>query len=136
MSPDGQHAIMAKLQQGEGYLNGSPVLAMNISTAFAQGLDAKNLYSEVLFLPDGHPLGKDAAGKLWLLRPTTRLLYFTPPPVPPHASVGGYAINFAATKLAWRLTTGLEGPRPHAELWVAGAPPTPEPPKSSRPGED
>jgi hypothetical protein len=136
MSPDTQHALMAKPQQGEGYLNGSPVLAINITTAFAQGLDSTHLYSEVLFLPDGHALGKDAVGALWLLLPKTRLPYFTPPPAPRHSSVGAYAINFAATRLAWTVTTGLDGHNPHADLWVVQAPPTPEPPKDSQHGED
>jgi hypothetical protein len=136
MSSDGFHAILVKPQAGQGYLNGSPVLALNISTGFAQGLNTEHLYSEVLFLPDGHPLGKDAAGALWLLRPKSRLAYFTPPKAPKHSTIDGYAINFAATKLAWTVTTDLEGKSPHAELWVAGAPPTPEPPKVAKAGED
>ena len=136
MSSDGLHAILVKPEAGQGYLNGSPALAININTAFAQGLDTDHLYSEVLFLPDGHPLGKDAAGALWLLRPRSRLAYFTPPAVSRHSTVDGYDINFAATKLAWTVTTDLEGKSPHAELWVAGAPPTPEPPKSSKTDEN
>jgi hypothetical protein len=112
------------------------VLALNISTAFAQGLDIENLYTEVLILPDGHPLGKSAGGGLWLLRPKSRLAYFTPPLMPKHSSVDGYAINFAATKLAWTVTSDLEAPNPHAELWVGGAPPTPVPPKGAGAGEE
>jgi hypothetical protein len=136
MSSDGLHAVVVKLQEGQGYLNGSHVLAFNISTAFAQGLDVKNLYSEVLFLPDGHPLGKAAGGGLWVLRPKDRLGYFEPPPVPNHSSVDGYAINFAATRLAWTVTSDLDAKNPHAELWVAGAPPTPNPPQEPGKGEE
>jgi len=87
-------------------------------------------------LPDGHPLAEDATGALWLLRPKSRLPYFTPPPPPKHSTIDGYHINFAATKLAWTVTTDLEGKSPHAELWVAGAPPTPALPKGTRAGED
>jgi hypothetical protein len=135
MSSDGIHAAMTRTQQGEGYLNGSPVLALNISTAFVQGLDTEHLYSEVLFLPDGHVLGKEAGGSLWLLRPKSRLAYFVPPAGPKHSTIDGYSINFAATKLAWTVTSEVEGSHPRAELWVAGAPPTPEPPKGSK-GDD
>jgi hypothetical protein len=136
MSGDGQHAALVRSQEGQGYLNGAHVLALNIGTAFAQGLDIENLYTEVLFLPDGHPLGKSAGGALWLLRPKGRLAYFPAPPVAKHSSIDGYAINFAATKLAWTVTSDLEAPNPHAELWVAGAPPTPEPPKEPGAGEE
>jgi hypothetical protein len=132
MSPDASHAALAKPQYGEGYLNGSHVLAVNINTGFTQGLDIEHLYTEVFFLPDGHLLGKEADGELWLLRPKSRLAYFKPPAARRGASVDGYAINFAATKLAWVLTSGLEGKNPKAELWVAGAPPTPEPPKTQK----
>ena len=136
MSPDGSHAGLAKPQRGEGFLNGSPVLALNIQTGFTQGLDIEHLYTEVLFLPDGHLLGKEGDGELWLLRPKSRLAYFKPPAVHRGTSVDGYAINFAATRLAWVLTSGLQGRIPKAELWVAGAPPTPEPPKEQKRGED
>jgi hypothetical protein len=136
MSGDGLHSVLVRSQAGEGYLNGGHVLALNITTAFAQGLDVENLYTEALVLPDGHPLGKSAGGALWLLRPKGRLPYFTPPLAAKHSSVDGYAINFAATKLAWTVTSDLDAPNPHAELWVAGAPPTPELPKGVGAGEE
>jgi hypothetical protein len=136
MSPDAAHCAFVRPQEGQGYLNGSHALATNITTAFTQGLDIEHLYTDVLFLPDGHLLGKDSGGQLWVLQPKGRLAYFEPPGVRRGASVDGYAINFAATKLAWVLTSGLGGKTPKAELWIAGAPPTPAPPKAEKPEED
>ena len=148
LDPDGTHVLLVRPQSGTGFLNGANVIALNLESGFAQALDREHLYVDVLFLPNGTPLGQDVDGALWALQPQGRIPYFTPPTPPRGASAGSYAVSLNLGWLAYLVTPEAQGAPGNehrgkgrqrapvgSEVWVAGAPPPPRPPRSHGPGQ-
>jgi hypothetical protein len=136
LSPDGVHAMFVKGQSGAGWVNGTPVVVVNIETNFAQVVDRSHSYVEVLFLPDGIPLARDVDGTLWALHAQERVFYFKPPSVPPGFEVSHYALSRDLSHLAYVLSErDRDGKAARGELWVGGAPPRPAMPTNPKPVE-
>jgi hypothetical protein len=123
LSPDGEHAAFLRPKAGPGWQNGAKVVAINLSTGQAQVADFTNTYLDVLFLPNGAPVGVDSTGALWELRGKERKLYFKPPASPPGTTLGQFSVSHDLSRLAYVATP--EKPGGVALLFIGGAPPLP-----------
>ncbi len=128
MSPDGVHVAFVRPERGPGWANGVKVIALNLETGQAQLADFDHDYVETLVLPDGQLLGEDSGGELWVLRGSSRLSYFKPPPQPEGTTVGQYALAFDLSRIAFVATRG-SGAAQRDELWIGVAPLAPPRPK-------